>query len=83
MILEIQSIHWKVRHLLNSDLEDAKVCYLVQEVHLGHCHGGGDHFSVNTQFCKNCYFSSEIKYFSTKPLLSVVNTIGNKNIQKE
>ena len=29
----IQSIHWKVRHVLNSDLEDAKVCNL-EEVHL-------------------------------------------------
>ena len=48
----------------------------------GHSHGGGDHFSANTRFCKNGNFSSEIKYFSTKLLLSVINTICNKNIQK-
>ena len=50
--------------------------------HMGRSHGGGDHFSANTRFCKNCNFSSEIKYFSTKLLLSVINTICNKNIQK-
>ena len=51
-------------------------------MYLGCCHRGGDHFSVNTQFCKNCNFSSEIKYFFTKLLEIVINTICNKNIQK-
>ena len=49
---------------------------------MGRCHGGGDHFSVNMRFCKNCNFSSEIKYFFTKLLEIVINTICNKNIQK-
>ena len=51
-------------------------------VHMGRCHGEGDHFLANTRFCKNCNFSSEIKYFFTKLLEIIINTICNKNIQK-
>ena len=50
--------------------------------HMGRSHGGGDNFSAKRDFCENCNFFSQIKYFFTKQLLSVINTICNKNIQK-
>ena len=58
------------------------VCGFYTTVYMGYCHGGGDHLLANTRFCKNCNFSSEIKYFFTKVLEIVINTICNKNIQK-
>ena len=71
-------INWKERNSHNSSV--LKEFY--DRKYMDRSHGGGDHFLANTQFFKNCNFSSEIKYFSTKQLLSVINTICKKNIQK-
>ena len=70
-------MNWKSMysvHNTNGSVDDT--------VHMGRSHGGGDHFSANMRFCENCNFFSQIKYFFTKQLLSVINTICNKNIQK-
>ena len=32
-------------------------------LHRGRSHGGGDHFSANTRFCKNCNFLLRNKIF--------------------
>ena len=59
-----------------------KVKLVDQLTYMGRSHGGGDNFSAKGNICENCNFFSQIKYFFTKQLLSIINTICKKNIQK-
>ena len=49
---------------------------------MGHSHGGGDNFSGKTRFFQNCHFCSEIKYFFTKLLITVITIVLHNNTLK-
>ena len=69
-------------HCMIKPRPDSESAHQASHFDVGRSHGGGDNFSAKGDICENCNFFSQIKYFFTKQLLSVINTICKKNIQK-